>query len=115
MKSGRLLRSPLARSDADETAIGNRVYDHAQGTMIVVAQGDEAKWLKHPVGRAGGIQHFRHPMDWTAIGLKSDFDEVSLMKRFGDTQKPSGHGYGLQFAFGALAVFHQNQSCNGTA
>jgi len=96
----------LTRSDPDETAIGNRVYNHAQGTMIVVAQGNEAKWLKHAIGRAGGIQHFRHPMDWAAFGLKSDLNEVSLMKRFGDTQKPSGHGNSLQFAFGALAVFH---------
>ncbi len=83
--------------------------------MIVVAHGDEAEGLQNTLGRAGGAQHFSHAVHGTALSLKGDLDKVALLQGFGDPQEPAGYRDGLQFTFGALAVFHLNQCCYGTA
>ena len=83
--------------------------------MIVVTHGDEAEGLKNALGRAGGIQHFGHAMHGAALGLKGDLDKVALLQGLCDPQEPAGYGDGLKFTFGALAVFHLNKCCYGTA
>jgi hypothetical protein len=47
------------------------------------------------------------------LRLESDFYEVSLCQRLRDAQQPSGHGNGLEFRFGAAAVFETNRSQDG--
>ena len=47
--------------------------------MIVVFQGHKPERLQNTFDkRAAGVQHFRHTVDWSRLGMKSDFNEVAL-------------------------------------
>jgi hypothetical protein len=51
----------------------------AQAAVIVVLKRHESEWLQHAVRYAPHwAQSLSHAMDWTGLGLKSDFDEIAL-------------------------------------
>lgn len=83
----------------------------AQPAMVVVFNGHKTEWLQHAVLQAPRrAEDFCHSVDRAGLRLKGDFDEVSLRQRLRDAQQASGHGDGLQFGFGAAAVFEANRS-----
>ena len=51
----------------------------AQTAMIVILKRHKSERLQHAVGYAPHrAQSLSHAMDWTRLGLKSDFDEIAL-------------------------------------
>jgi hypothetical protein len=47
------------------------------------------------------------------LRLKRNFDEVALSQRMGQLQQAASDGNGLEFCFGAAAVFESDCSQNG--
>ena len=83
--------------------------------MIIVAERDEAEGLQRPVGsRTDRGQHLCHASYRSRLSLKSDFHEISLAQRPGQSQKPASHRDGLEFGFGALTIFQYDRGQNGT-
>lgn len=58
-------------------------------------------------------EKFRHAMNRTRLRLKSNFDEVALAQALRHLQQSPSHGNGLEFGFGAAAVFESNRSQDG--
>jgi hypothetical protein len=82
--------------------------------MIVVLKGDEPEGLQHSVRHPlHGAENFRHPVDRPGLRLKGNFDEVALCQRLRQSEQAAGHGNGLQFCFGAAAIFEANRSQDG--
>jgi len=51
----------------------------AEAAVIVVLKRHKSEWLQHAVRYAPHwAQGLSHPMNWTRLGLKSDFDEIAL-------------------------------------
>lgn len=74
--------------------------------MVVILQRDEAERLQDAVGHLPQrSQDFGHAMHRAGLRLKRDFDKVALSQRVGQRQQSTGHGNGLEFRFGAPAVF----------
>ena len=86
----------------------------AQPAMVVILKRHEPKRLQHTVLQAPRrAENFCHPVNRAGLRLKGDFDEVSLRQRLRHAQQASSHGDGLQFGFGAAAVFEPNRSQDG--
>ncbi len=82
--------------------------------MVVVFEGDEAERLQHAVLQAPhGAEDFGHSMYRASLGLEGNFDEVALRQRLRQPEQAAGHGNGLQFCFGAAAIFEANRSQDG--
>ena len=82
--------------------------------MVIVLDGHEPEGLQHAViqlpGRAENLGHCVHR---SGLGLKGNFYKIALSQRMGDPQQASGYGDGLQFSFGASAVFETDRSQDG--
>jgi hypothetical protein len=77
-----------------------------QAAMIVVLKRDEAKWLKHAIGRLSHrTEDFRHAMDWARLRLECNFNKIALAQRTRQLQQSAGRGDGLEFSFCVPAVF----------
>ena len=84
--------------------------------MIVVLERDEAEWLQYAIGHFPHRgKNFRHAVHRAGLRLKSDFDEVTLPQRLRQLQQAASHGNGLEFSFGAPAVFKTDRSQDGIA
>jgi hypothetical protein len=82
--------------------------------MVVILKGNEAEGLKHAIRHfPRGSEHFGHAMHRARLGLKRNFDEVALSQRMGELQQAASDGNGLEFCFGAAAVFESDCSQNG--
>jgi hypothetical protein len=82
--------------------------------MIVVLDRHEAKGLQHTVSQPlHRAQDFRHAMHRSSLRLESNFHEIALSQRLRQAQQASGHGYGLEFSFGAAAIFKPDRCENG--
>ncbi len=111
---GSLMRCERARLQAHRTAIDYVIERRAQAAMIVIFKRHEAERLQHSAGYlAHGTENFRHAMNRAGLRLKSHFDEVALRKRLGQLQEPAGDRDGLEFRFGAAAVFEADRSQDG--
>jgi hypothetical protein len=74
--------------------------------MVVVLDCHEAEGLQHTVSQLlHRAQDFRHAMHRSGLSLEGDFHEIALSQRLRQAQQASGHGDGLEFSFGAAAVF----------
>ncbi len=83
--------------------------------MVVIAERDEAEGLQRYIrSRAHRREHFGHAPYRAGLGLKSYLDKISLRQRLGQAQQPAGHRDGLQFGFGAPAIFQDDLGKNGT-
>ena len=81
--------------------------------MVLVLDGHEAEGLQHAVGElTHRAEDFGHAVHGTSLRLEGDFDEVSLAQRLLQAEQASGDGDGLEFSFGAAAVFETNGSEN---
>jgi len=79
--------------------------------MVVVLQRHKAERLQNAVGHLPRrAEDFSHAVHRASLRLKSNFNEVALSQRMGQVQKASGHGNGLEFSFGAAAVFETDRS-----
>jgi hypothetical protein len=77
----RLLRIPLARTQAGKRTVANGFDHHTQVLMIIILKRNKPKRLKNGTNATPqGIQHFSHAVDVAGAGLKSDLDEIA----FGD-------------------------------
>ena len=84
--------------------------------MVIIAQGNEPERLQNTVGRfSGRYQHLRHADHGADLGLKSNFDKVTLVEWFRQFQESTGSGNGKEFASRALAIIKSNCSQDGTA
>lgn len=82
--------------------------------MVVVFECDETERLQHALSRLlHGCQDLGHAMNGAGLGLKCNFDEVTLCQRLRQAQKASGGRDGLKFCFGATAVFETDGSQYG--
>ena len=53
-----------------------------QSAVIIILQRDEAERLEDALRRLShGIENFRHAVHWSRLGLKRNFDKVSLRQR----------------------------------
>jgi hypothetical protein len=78
----------------------------AQTPVIVVFDCDEAKRLQYAIRDVSHrAKDFRHPVHWSRLRLKGNFDEIALTQRMGHAQEATGSGNGLEFGFSAAAVF----------
>jgi len=74
--------------------------------MVIVLNGHEAEGLQDAIVQLlRRAEDFGHGVHRTRLRLKGDFYEVALAQRVGNPQQASGHGDGLEFGFGAAAVF----------
>ena len=77
--------------------------------MVVVAERDEAEGLQRYIrSRAHRSEHFGHAPYRARLRLKRYLDKISLGQRLGQAQQPAGYGDGLQFGFGAPAIFQDD-------
>ena len=82
--------------------------------MVVIFERDETEGLKNPIRHVTHrAEDFGHAVYWSGLGLKRNFDEVALSQRLRDAQQSSGDGDGLEFRFGAAAVFEPDGSQDG--
>lgn len=73
--------------------------------MIVVFEGDEAKWLQNSVFRfASGLEDLRHGFDGARFCLDSDLDQIALLEGPGQSQHAAGLGNRLQLGSRAVPV-----------
>jgi len=79
-----------------KTAVQSGIERHAQLTVIIVAQGNEAERLKtRALKLARRVKHFGHTADGAGSGVESDFDEVSGGKLMLQLQQSAGNRNGL--------------------
>ncbi len=78
----------------------------AQAAVVVVLERNEAERLQHAIRRLPrGAEDLRHAVHRAGLRLKGNFDEVALRQRMRQLQQATGRGNGLEFSFGAPAVF----------
>lgn len=95
-----------ARFDPEQIPRRDVIERRAQAAMIVVLDRHEAEGLQHTVGEASRrAQDFRHAVNRAGLRLEGDFDEVPLRERLRQAQQAPGGGNGLEFGFGAAAIF----------
>jgi hypothetical protein len=86
----------------------------AQAAMVVILKGDEAERLQYTARHfPRGTENFGHAVNRARLRLKRNFDEVALSQRMGQLQQAASDGNGLEFCFGAAAVFESDCSQNG--
>lgn len=74
--------------------------------MVVVVKRDEAEGLKDTTRRlAYGSEYLGHPSHGARLRLKREFDEGAISERARKLQQSAGRGNGLEFSFGAPAIF----------
>jgi hypothetical protein len=74
--------------------------------MVIILKRDETEWLEHACVRLPHrTQDFGHAMHRARLRLKGEFDERAVPQRMRQLQQSPGHGNGLEFSFGAAAVF----------
>ena len=74
--------------------------------MVVIAKRDEAEGLQRGVaGSANWAEHFGHPSDRATLYLEGNLDKVALTQGSGKPQQATRYRNGLEFSFGAAAVF----------
>ena len=82
--------------------------------MIIILDGYKAERLQHAVLQAPHrAEEFGHSVYRAGLRLEGDFDKVSLRERLRHAQQASGYGNGLEFCFGAAAVFEADRSQDG--
>jgi hypothetical protein len=78
----------------------------AQAAMVIILNRDKAEGLQYAVFQLlRRAEDFGHGVHRSGLRLKGNFYEIALSQRIGDPQQASGHGDGLEFGFGASAVF----------
>ena len=78
----------------------------AQAAMVVVLNGHEAEWLQHAFGcLPHRIEDFGHSVHRARLRLKRNLDEVAIGQRVSQVEQSACRGDGLEFSFGAPAVF----------
>jgi len=79
--------------------------------MVVILERDEPKRLQYAVRLLPhGAENFGHAVHRPGLRLKGYFDEVALRQAVGQLQQAASHGNGLEFSFGAPAVFETDRS-----
>ena len=82
--------------------------------MVVILNCHEAERLQHALGRlAHRAENFGHAVYRTSLGLKRNFDKVALRQRLRQAQQATSGRDGLEFSFGAAAVFETDRSQDG--
>src|ERR1700674_2652447 len=89
-------RPKLLGGWVQKTAVQSGIERHAQLTVVIVTQGNEAKRLKtRALILARRVKHFGHTADGAGSGVESDVDEVSRGKFMLQLQQSAGDGNGL--------------------
>lgn len=98
-----------------KTAIQRGIERHAQFTMIVVSQGDEAERLQaRALKLARWIQHLGHAMDGAGSGVEGNLHEISARKLSLQLEQSAIEGNGLKFGACTLAAFGDYRGCDGS-
>jgi hypothetical protein len=96
---------------AQQAPIRDVIEGGPQAAMVVILKRHKAKWLQHAIGHlAHGSKNLGHTVHRACLGLKGNFDEVTLAQRLGHLQQATGHGNSLEFSFCAAAIFETNRS-----
>ncbi len=78
--------------------------------MVVVAERDKAKRLKHASRRLSqGVEHLCHSMHVAGLRLNGHFDKIAFGERPLELQEPASQRKRLDFGSGPLAVAQFNQ------
>ncbi len=86
--------------------VRNVIERGTQAAMVIVLKRDKAERLQDAVGHLShGGENFGHAVDRPLLRLKGNFHEIALPQRLRHLQQAAGHGNGLEFRFGAPAVF----------
>jgi hypothetical protein len=108
---GRSMRGKRARLQSEQIPVHGVIERRSQAAMVIILKRDEAERLQYAAGHlAHGTEDFGHAMNWTGLGLKGNFDKVTLSQTMGHLQQPAGHGNGLEFSFCTPAVFEADRS-----
>jgi hypothetical protein len=108
------VRRKSARLQAKRIALHDVIERGSQAAMVVVLNSHEAEGLQHAVIQLPRrAQDFGHGVHRSGLRLKGNLYEIALSQRMGDPQQASGYGDGLQFSFGASAVFETDRSQDG--
>jgi hypothetical protein len=108
------MRRERARLHAQQISLHHVIERCAQAAVVVILERHEAERLQDALSRfARRAQDFGHAVHRPGLSLERDFYEVALAQRLRYAQQASGHGDGLEFSFGAAAVFEPNRSQNG--
>lgn len=82
--------------------------------MVVIFERYEAKRLQYAVIRLlHRAQDFGHTVHGAGLRLEGNFHKIALAERLGQAQQASRYRDGLEFSFGAAAVFKPDCSENG--
>jgi hypothetical protein len=109
--AGRSMRGKRARLQSERTPVHGVIERRSQAAMVIILKRDEAERLQYAAGHlAHGTEDFGHAMNWAGLGLKGNFDKVTLSQTMGHLQQPTGHGNGLEFSFCTPAVFEADRS-----
>jgi hypothetical protein len=107
----RLVRRECAGSHAQLIPIHDVIERGAQAAMVVVLKRDKTERLQYAIGQLSHRgENFGHAVHRPGLGLKSDFDEVSLSQGLGQLQQAASHGNCSEFSFCAPAVFKTDRS-----
>jgi len=105
------IRGEPARFQPEQIPVYDVIKRGAQAAMVVILQRDEAEWLQYAVCLlAHGAEDFGHAVHRPGLRLKGNFDEVTQRQTLGKLQQAARHGNGLEFSFGAAAVFETDRS-----
>ena len=78
----------------------------AQAPVVIIFERNEAEGLQHSSARlASRTEKLGHAVYGTGLGLKCDFDEITLAERRRQLQEPASCRDGLEFSFCAAAIF----------
>ena len=85
-----------------------------QAAVVVILDGHETEGLEHAIRELlHRAEDFGHAMYRPGLRLEGNFYEVALSERLRDAQQPSSHGDGLEFSFGAAAIFEPDRCEDG--
>jgi len=102
----RLVRRETAGLQAQQFPVHDVIERGTQAAMVVILKRDEAERLQYTVVHLlRGAEDFRHSMYRPGLRLEGNFNEVALRQAGCELQQAASNGNGLEFSFGAAAVF----------
>jgi len=104
------MRGKRARLQSERIPVHGVIERRSQAAMVIILKRDEAERLQYAAGHLHGTEDFGHAMNWAGLGLKGNFDKVTLSQTMGHLQQPAGHGNGLEVSFCTPAVFEADRS-----
>jgi hypothetical protein len=91
---------------AEQFPIHDVIERGPQAAMVVILKRHKAERLQHALCHLlHRAEDFGHSVHRASLRLEGNFHEVTLRQRLRQLQQATGNGNGLEFSFGAAAVF----------